>query len=168
MRFVRQVISYRPRRPLVLLTVVATVCIVASCAAVGQSSGLVSGDGLSSLLDRGLVTREANQRTWLQELDKSSSSQEPKLPTAGLSKPDDSALRQSCRADGSVAHGTNGAGSSYLVTSCSSRRSANSSLALPGTGLSTRPRQLHSVVQVSWPIGQTAAESVVVLRRLLI
>ena len=168
MRFVKQINLSRPRRPLVLLTAVATFFVVAGCVAVGQSSGVVSRDGVSALLDRGFLPREANQRTSLHELDQSSSSQAPESPTAGFSKHDDSALRRSFASGGSVARGRNGAGSWYLVKSCSSRRIADSSLALPGAGLSTCPRQLHAVVQVSWPIGQTAAESVVLLRRLLI
>jgi hypothetical protein len=168
MRFVRQVISYRPRRRLVLLTAVATFFIAAGYIAVGQSSGLVSRDGLSALLDCGFLPREAHQRTSLHELDQSSSSQEPESPTAGLSKHIDSALRRSLAAGSSFARERNGTGSWYLVKSCSSRRIADSSLGLPGARLSTCPRRLHAVVQVSWPMGQSAAESVVLLRRLLI
>ena len=168
MRFVRQAISYRPWRASVLLTAAATFFVVAGYVAVGQSNGVASRDGLSALLDRGFLPREANPRISLHELDESSSSQSPESPTAGLSKHDDSALRRSFASGGSVARGRNGAGSWYLVKLCSSRRIADSSLGLPGAGLSTCPRQLHAVVQVSWPIGQTAAESVVLLRRLLI
>lgn len=97
-----------------------------------------------------------------------SSPERPESPPTGLNRRDDSALRRTFASRGSVARARAGGGAWRLVKSSSARRVVDAASALPGAGLLSHFSRRVSVAQVSWPMGQSAAESVVLLRRLLI
>jgi len=168
MRFIRPVLSNHARRPPALLPVAAALVLLAGCVVASPSRRNVSQDGPHLLLDHRFLIQDAAQRISLQVSDRRSSSQESELPATELSRRDDSALRRNPSSGSVVARLGKGAGSWCLGKSCSSRRITELHGALPGADLSTGFRQPHAEVKVSWPIGQSAAESVVLLRRLLI
>lgn len=169
MPFVQQVNSDYAWRPLVLLTAVAALFVSAGNAATPQSNRMVSHDDRRSVTDRRVSPRVMvvmARYVSLQDLAPCSSSQEPASSNSGLSRYDDSSLRRSFAPGGVVARGNSRSG--YLVESSSARRIAAAAAALPGAGLPTCHGRLLAIDRISWPIGQTAAQSVVLLRRLLI
>lgn len=149
-----------PRLPALLLMPVVAFVGLAGHVTAGQPTGVVNPDNRDSVFDLRSAPQDSHQRF--------SPTQEPESPTAALSKQDDAALRRGLPSGNSVARLRKGAGSWYVGKLFSSRRPPDFHLTLSGADVATRSWQLHAIVQVSWPMGRSAAESVVLLRRLLI
>jgi hypothetical protein len=115
----------------------------------------------------GIVTQHVSDfRPSLQELYQGSLPQGAESLTEGPYKHDEWALCREFPSCGSVARTRKDAGSGGKL--CFSRRIAESCLALPAARLSVDFKPLRPIVRGSWPMNQSAAKSVVLLRRLLI
>lgn len=168
MQLMRQVNMIRSSRPLVLLTVVTAFFVPPGCLTAGESSRVVARGSLHSSSPHWIPGQEVAMRISPPELDLRNSAQESDPPATAATRCNDSAMRRSFPSGSSITRGRSGTGYRQLVKSCSARRIADSSLILPAAGLPMCRMQLHAVGQIAWPIGQSAAESVVLLRRLLI
>jgi len=154
MRIVRQVTSYPAWGPLVLATAAAA---LAASVAARPAGSIVTRDGPHGVFDHRSSPRMLDQRSWAQG---------PESHTAGLSKRDDVAQPRGLATGSSIARGRKGGGSWLSVKSLLSRRVAEPYLALPGVALRTFSGQIQAVSPITWPLGRSTAESVVLLRRL--
>ena len=114
-----------------------------------QPSGVVSGEPLPIFT-----------------LDHRWSLREPGPLSARLGQPDDSGLPRDFSSGASVSALRNWAGIRAPGQWYPWRRVAEPSVALPNAPLSAPYGETHNVALVSWPMGQSAAESVVLLQRL--
>jgi hypothetical protein len=155
MRSATQVKLRSARQPSVLLTVAAALLGLAACVTATRPDGMAR-NGPATALD---------YRSPPQEVDDRNQSREAKATPAGLTKQDDPAHHRA--SSDFVARARKSTGSWYLSKAGFSRRIAECNRALSHTCSTTGSGQLP-VVQISWPMGRSAAESVVLLRRLLI
>jgi hypothetical protein len=147
-------LSKNQHEPLVLAAAVVIVAL-AACIAAGQPNGVVTAHRSCSVPGFHPSLDDSHQQSLLCE-----------ALTAGAREKSELALRQESPSGGSVARTRRDAGS--FGTSCFSRRFAESRLALPVASPFVHVKQRPSVVEVSWPMGQSAAKFVILLRRLLI
>jgi len=162
---VRQSDVLRILRLSVGLTVVATFAHLAADRTVIRSNvNLALGESYSGIVEQ-FTGQDQQRRGALQEVARTDS-HESESPDSALRGHDDPALRRGAMR--LVAHGRNAASYCDLLKSCFSRRFVDCSLATPSTCPLACRRQFNIDLLSSWPMGHSATESVVNLRRLLI